>query len=116
MKLIIAGGRDYHLTPADIVRLDELRPKVREVVCGGCSGADLDGELWAARHGIAVAYFPAHWQDHGRSAGPKRNAAMAAYADAVALFPGGKGTESMAKEAERAGIQVFDFREPESNG
>jgi hypothetical protein len=116
MRLIIAGGRDYHLTPADIARLDALRPKVREVVCGGCSGADLDGELWAARHGIAVAYFPAHWQDHGRSAGPKRNAAMAAYADAVALFPGGKGTESMAKEAAKAGIHVFDFREPESNG
>jgi predicted Rossmann-fold nucleotide-binding protein len=34
---------------------------------------------------------------------------MAEYADAVALFPGGRGTASMRKEAEKAGIEVYDF-------
>jgi predicted Rossmann-fold nucleotide-binding protein len=35
---------------------------------------------------------------------------MAEYADAVALFPGGRGTENMASEAAKAGLKVFDFR------
>jgi hypothetical protein len=34
---------------------------------------------------------------------------MAAYADALALFPGGKGSASMVREAIRAGMQIFDF-------
>jgi len=34
---------------------------------------------------------------------------MAAYADAVAVFPGGSGTRNMLAEARRAGLVVFDF-------
>ena len=34
---------------------------------------------------------------------------MAEYADAVVLFPGGRGTAFMRKEAEKAGITVYDF-------
>jgi predicted Rossmann-fold nucleotide-binding protein len=35
---------------------------------------------------------------------------MAQYADAVVLFPGGKGTQSMFDEATKAGIVIFDWR------
>jgi predicted Rossmann-fold nucleotide-binding protein len=38
-----------------------------------------------------------------------RNLAMAEYADAVALFPGGKGTASMRELAEKEGILIYDF-------
>jgi predicted Rossmann-fold nucleotide-binding protein len=34
---------------------------------------------------------------------------MAEYAEAVVLFPGGRGTASMRREAEKAGIQIYDF-------
>ena len=54
--------------------------------------------------------FPADWDKHGRAAGPIRNAQMARYADAVALFPGGRGTASMRRVAEKAGITVYEFR------
>lgn len=112
MKLIIAGGRDYYLAQADYARLDELhaRQPIAEVAYGGATGADQCGRKWAIDRGIPVRCFPADWNAHDKAAGPMRNAAMAAYADAVALFPGGKGTQSMYNEAKKAGLRIFDFR------
>lgn len=54
--------------------------------------------------------FPADWKSHGRAAGPIRNEPMAEYADGVALFPGGRGTASMKREAAKRGLRVFVFR------
>lgn len=115
MKLIIAGGRDYQLSDADYGLLDELRlsrfvAPIEEVVSGGASGADECGEAWAKLREIPVRRFPADWKTHGKAAGPVRNKAMAQYADAVALFPGGRGTNSMYQEALNAGIEIYDFR------
>lgn len=110
MKLIIAGGRHYLLTDADRAFLDTLRAEVSEVVSGGATGADLGGELWAGAHGIAIKRITPDWRKHGRAAGPIRNEDMAKYADAVALFPGGKGTASMARLAEQYGLVIHDRR------
>jgi len=107
MKLIIAGGRDYKMTPDDWKKLDEI--PVTEVVSGCASGADKGGEYYAEQRGLLVAKFPADWNANGRAAGPIRNREMAGYADAVALFKGGRGSASMRQEAERAGIEIFDF-------
>jgi len=109
MKLIIAGGRDYRLTPKDIERLNALE-NITEVVSGCAPGADTEGENWAREQSIPVKVFKADWKKYGRGAGPKRNQAMADYADAVALFPGGKGTENMYKQAQKAGLVVYDWR------
>jgi hypothetical protein len=102
---IIAGGRDYNLTPSDEAWLDTL--PIREVVSGGAFGADAGGESWAKKRGIPIKRFPADWKTHGRAAGPIRNRQMAEYADAVVLFPGGRGTGSMRREAERQGLRIF---------
>lgn len=126
MKLIIAGGRNYHLTEKDIRRLDLLLPEVTEVISGKCRGADLDGEKWANSRGIPVKPFEAKWDDlshpdcrlkkrgdgtfYDAEAGPRRNRQMAAYADAVALFPGGDGTQRMFEAAVESGIKIYDFR------
>lgn len=110
MKLIIAGGRDYKMTMADHMQLlDVLALGIDEVVSGGAPGADAEGESWADFYRIPIKRFPADWETHGRAAGPIRNRQMAEYADAVALFPGGRGTESMRREAQRTGIKIFDF-------
>ncbi len=108
MKLIIAGGRNYRLTQSDLDKLNAL--PISEVVSGGATGADASGESFAYFEGLPVKKFPADWQTHGKAAGPIRNRQMAEYADAVALFPGGRGTASMFNEATKAGITIYDFR------
>lgn len=108
MKLIIAGGRDYQLTKDDYQKLFTIQD-VTEIVSGGALGADLCGEIYASIHGIPVKRFPADWVTHGKAAGPIRNRQMAEYADAVALFNGGKGTASMHLEAQRAGLIIYNF-------
>ena len=109
MKLIIAGGRDYRFKPKDIEQLNQL-DNITEVVSGGAQGADAEGEQWAAEQGIPVKVFKADWKRYGRGAGPRRNQAMADYADAVALFPGAKGTENMFKHAQKIGLVIYDWR------
>lgn len=108
MKLIVAGGRDYKGNVARWIDFAEI--EVTEVVSGGATGADRLGEEYAEARGIPVRHFIPNWKDYGRAAGPMRNKEMAEYADAVALFAGGKGTDSMYQEAKKAGIQVYDFR------
>lgn len=112
IKLIIAGGRHYKFTDEDIRNLDKIFEEynITFTVSGGASGADLEGEEWAARKGLSTHRFFPDWQTHGKAAGPIRNEEMAKYADAVALFPGGKGTESMHRLAKKHDLLIFDFR------
>lgn len=109
MKLIIAGGRNYRFSQADYLELNRL-DGVSEVITGGCTGADDDGQLWAEGHCINVRLFLADWKRYGKAAGPIRNRYMAQYADALAVFPGGRGTSNMVSEAEKAGLTIYDFR------
>lgn len=106
MKTVIAGGRDYILSWEDLNWLDTLG--ITHVVSGGAIGADLDGENWARTNYLPMTRIPANWDEHGRAAGPIRNRQMAEIAEAVVLFPGGRGTASMRREAKRAGIPVFE--------
>lgn len=125
MKLIIAGGRDYSLSEDDIEFLDSLLPNVTEVVSGGARGADAGGEQWAKSHGMTPKVFEADWKDlsepcvlrynrygkpYNAIAGNKRNIRMAEYADALVLFPGGKGTANMYQEAKKRGLVIYDRR------
>ena len=112
MKLIIAGGRDYIGNRDDHKFLDALHKIniVTEVVSGCAKGADKMGEVWANLRGIPIKKFPADWNTFGKSAGHKRNKEMALYADAVVLFPGGRGTDSMYKEAKKVGLSIYDNR------
>lgn len=111
MKVIIAGGRDYRLTDADRRWLDGLG--ITYVVHGAQRGADLDAETWARSCEIAYTGIPAKWKTEGAAAGPIRNRLMAEHLarldgdKAVILFPGGSGTASMRREAERAGLRVI---------
>jgi len=109
MKVVIAGGRDYCLSPEDYGALDALHLEhgFTEVVSGGATGADRCGEIWAQENDVDVKVFVAYWGLHGAAAGPRRNNEMARYADCVVLFPGGKGTASMKRCAEREGLDVY---------
>ena len=106
VKTIIAGGRNYELTSEDKAWLDTL--PITEVVCGGATGADDGGRIWAKSKGLPVKMFPADWNKHGKAAGPIRNQLMAEYAEAVALFDGGKGTNDMRHKAIRRKLVIHN--------
>jgi predicted Rossmann-fold nucleotide-binding protein len=111
MKLIVAGGRNYQMTREDKRKLMSIEG-VTMVVSGGATGVDTTGIDYALAYKLPYAVFPADFNGLGKKAGPLRNKAMAQFADACALFPGGKGTDSMYREAMAAGLKVFDWRLP----
>jgi hypothetical protein len=107
MKTIIAGGRDYQLTPHDYAILDGMlaRGEITEVVCGGATGADECGRLWAIKNGFKPIMFPVtkdEWNRFGKKAGPMRNQKMADYAEQLVAFWDGesRGTKDMINKAE----------------
>ena len=110
MKVIIAGGRkfdDYKILKREVLFImDNL--DISEIVSGVANGADKLGERFANEFGIPIKRFPANWQKLGRSAGYKRNAEMAAYADALIAFWDGKskGTKHMIDLAKNKNLKV----------
>ena len=109
MKTIIAGSRTITDPIVIAAAITASGFDVTLVVSGGCRGADLAGENWAMLHGIPVKQFPAPWRQHGLSAGPIRNKAMADYADAlIAVWDGvSRGTKNMIQEARKRGLKVY---------
>jgi hypothetical protein len=105
MKTIIAGGRDYTERQGDAEFLSRIG--VSEVISGGCRGGDEFGEIWARRIALPVTKIAADWKTYGKAAGPMRNEAMAKQAQAVVLFPGGKGTANMEATARKHGLKIF---------
>jgi hypothetical protein len=110
MKLIISGGRHYKFTNDDYTLLNNIKHEISEIVTGGATGADTEGIRYAKANGIPAKVFHADWTTFGKSAGHIRNREMAIYAEAVILFPGGKGTTSMYNFATEQGIIIFDYR------
>lgn len=119
MKLIIAGGRDYIFDEADFDWLNDINSyinivqvisghnKGKDPESGMITGADYYGEMWAFNNGIPILMFPADWNKYGTAAGPIRNEQMAKVANAVALFPGGKGTANMEVNANKYNLRIF---------
>jgi hypothetical protein len=113
MRLVIAGGRDFNDYGYVKYVLNELRKhfKIDSILTGHGCGADMLGERYADEHLIPLELYPAKWGEYGKSAGPRRNEEMAENADAVVLFPGGKGTEHMHDMAVKYNLNIFDFRD-----
>ena len=116
MIVVVTGGRDYrafHLLSAELDAISE-RGGIRFLVHGACDGADHMAGQWARLNDIDEVRMPARWAD-GRSAGPARNRRMLKFAAELSepgervmllAFPGGLGTASCVREAERLGIEV----------
>ncbi len=94
----------------DIKFLDESREliTITEVVCGMAKGADEAGRQWALWNHIPVKEFPADWKKNGRGAGFVRNREMAEYADALIIFPGGRGSMHMAQTAFEMNLEIYE--------
>lgn len=103
IRLIIAGGRDFH----DYIDLDSAVtmyigsifewPYDITIISGCAKGADSLGERYANQRGINLERCPADWKSYGKGAGPIRNTEMAMVATHCICFWDGKsrGTKNM---------------------
>lgn len=111
MRTIIAGSRSEFPIPREYLEsaIASCGWMPTVVISGTARGADALGEQWAQRNGIPVERFPADWNTYGRSAGHRRNAEMAARAEAlIALWDGtSNGTKGMIDLAKKRGLRVF---------
>lgn len=109
MKVIIAGGRDFHDYNTVLDAIIESNFNIQEVVSGMATGVDTLATRYAAAADVPLAEFPADWATHGRAAGPIRNRQMAEYADALIAVWNGKspGTKNMIEQATKMGLQVY---------
>ena len=133
MKVIIAGGRDFSKHVLENGEPDSARNYrdtlqmhnamlqlmtynlIDEVIQGCAEGADKCGEAWAKENMVAIRHFritKAQWEKYGKSAGPRRNRAMAQVADCLVAFWDGKsrGTKNMIEEALKRGLEIHVHR------
>lgn len=99
MNLIIAGSRtfsDFALLKKEVHNflqsLDFLG--LPTIICGMARGADLLGRKLAIEYSWEFIEMPANWNEFGKSAGYKRNEAMAQIADACIVFWDGQSRGS----------------------
>ena len=109
MRTIIAGSRTIKKFSLVEHAIIDSGFDISEVVSGEARGVDTIGEAWAAKNAIPIKCFPADWQRFGKAAGPKRNEAMAAYADAlIAVWDGkSRGTASMITLAKNYKLRIY---------
>lgn len=112
-KLIIAGSRgfnDYTLLESEVHKfLSGKTIGETEIVSGTARGADQLGEKLAKEYDLKLTKMPADWDTFGKSAGYRRNAEMAKYADGCIVFMekgGTKGSQHMINLAEREGLEL----------
>jgi len=108
-KIVIAGGRTFSDQPSMNGHMDALLSNLTEpavIISGTARGADQCGEVYAQSRGLAVIQMPADWDTHGKSAGYKRNQAMADIADGVVVFWDGesRGSQHMIDIAQRMNL------------
>lgn len=112
-RIVVVGCRNYNNYNEAKEYIDfcisEIRKKHTLIfVSGGCSGADLMGERYAAENGFKVERYPAEWEKYGKAAGPMRNEQMAHVADYVICFwdSKSKGTKLMVGYAKKYGKPI----------
>ena len=124
-RIIIAGSRginNYSLLEQAIA---ESNFKIDEVVCGEAKGVDELGRIWATKHEVPIASFPAKWNDltelplkikynkYGRPynalSGHNRNKRMAEYATHLILVHfNTPGSLNMLKLAKEYGLTIYE--------
>ena len=112
IKVLICGGRNYNDKTFAFKFLDWFEKEfgiIAEVIEGGARGADSIGREWAESKNdrIKITTVNAEWEKYGKSAGYKRNWAMAELKpDVIIAFPGGLGTQMMMRIGEDKNIPI----------
>lgn len=112
MKVIIAGSRtitDKYTVIEGLLKAGYTAQHISEIVSGTARGVDSLGEEIGRDYRIPIKQFPADWDTYGKSAGYRRNAEMAKYADSlVAIWDGvSRGTRHMINLMEKQNKPVY---------
>ena len=114
MRVLVCGGRKFDDLPFLDKSLDQLHADLRitMIIHGGANGADTMAHFWAGVNGVPIEVYHANWKRDGRAAGPIRNQKMLDHGkpDAVAAFPGGRGTADMIRRAIKASIPIYTYQ------
>lgn len=115
MNIIVAGSRSFKDFNLMVEKLDKILSNIKSeitIISGGAQGADLMGEAYATYRGHKCLTMPAEWDKYGRSAGYKRNEAMAEIATHCVVFWDGKspGSRHMINIATRKGLKTRTVR------
>lgn len=114
-RVLVTGSRDWEdeLTVEGALAMAVYQNVPAVIVHGACpTGADAIAARWTRSHrviGLTEEAHPAHWQWHGRAAGPRRNAEMVRLgADICLAFirNDSRGASRTARLAEQAGIET----------
>ena len=114
-RILVCGGRDFIDGEYIAEYLDALGPEV--VIHGKARGADKLAGLWAWRRRDRVTELPfpvsdEEWASLGGRAGHLRNTRMLEEGRpdlVLAFYPGGSGTANMVKQAQAAGVEVWQI-------
>jgi len=109
MKVLIAGSRgftDYTLLASKMNTILSESTEEITIISGTAPGADRLGERYAEENGLYLVRMPAEWDKLGKSAGFKRNVAMAQVATHAVIFWDGQsaGTSHMIAQCRKKGI------------
>lgn len=113
-RIIIAGCRnfeDYGIAKEFIKHIlnTHYRNDDVTILSGGCKGADLLGEKYAAEYGLELEIYKADWARYKKVAGPIRNREMVSVCDGVICFWDDKsrGTRSLIDLAKKNGKEIY---------
>mgnify|MGYP000958348730 CR=1 FL=1 len=116
MRTIIAGSRTFrNIRPVDKEEVVEAilnsNIDITTIISGGAKGVDSLAIDIANEFGIPLEVYHARWDLYGRNAGIKRNAVMAAKAEAlIAVWDGiSRGTSHMIQIAKAMGLKVYIY-------
>jgi hypothetical protein len=116
MRVIITGDRGWdcdELARRVVRRLvARYSRKSLTIIHGSASGVDMSFQFAATVCGVAREQYPADWATHGKSAGPKRNAAMVSKGAGLCIavhrfLMNSKGTKDCVRQALAAGIPTW---------
>jgi hypothetical protein len=113
-RILVCGGREYANRTRVYQILDAVKVKYPEllIIQGDCRGADRMAGDWATSRKVPMEVYPALWEQHGKSAGPKRNQQMLDTGiDAGIAFHSNiaesRGTADMVRRLKKAGLPVW---------
>lgn len=116
MRLLVCGGRHFDdpaLVEAELTALHAERP-IWVVIHGGLPLIGMPVESWARRNKVHVVRYPANFS-LGKRGDSLRDAFMLgdSRADMLLVFPGGRRTAELLREAERSQVPAIPARSVE---